>query len=190
LHVETNGLVGRDEFTDAFDFITISPKLDFIDKYLERNWSFDIIKHQPIDVQFKWFNPNKKYFKAHGIKLDMHTCSSIKTPIKWKGKVFPTATKAVLNLSPANIAYFDAMHEHDFVLEELQTHAPSVTDYMFIHDTYQMSIPRKSGGKQLHVDMQLHKAAKIFVKQSNGEWVVDYYHKVNCGYTKLKRIKS
>ncbi len=147
--------------------------------------SIGVKRMQLIDVQFRLFNQNKKYFKD--CVLDMHQCSSIKTPIKWKGRVFPTATKAVLNLPPANIAYFDAMHVHEFVLEELQTHAPSVTDYMFIHDTYQM---RNKDDKQFHVDKQLHKAAKIFVEQSNGEWVVNYYHQVNCGYTKLKRIKS
>ena len=144
------------------------------------------VKHlQLIDVSFKLFNPARKHFENAGVRLDMHECSSIATPIELFGNVYKTATKQVLNLSPANIAFFDAMHEPDFVYEELQTHAHSITDYIFIHDTYQFRRPKD---KKLCVDMKLHEAAEKFVAKYNEEWMIDYHHKVNCGYTKLKRL--
>lgn len=145
------------------------------------------VKHmQLIDVEFRLFNPVKQLFIDHGVQMDMHECSSVCTPIEWKGKVFKTATQEVLNLPPAHIAYFDAMHVHDFVYEELQTHAYSISHYIFIHDTYKLRSPKT---KQLEINPTLHKAAEKFVSESNGEWIVDYHHQVNCGYTKLKRVK-
>lgn len=113
-----------------------------------------------VDINFSRFDPYFHLFEAYD-----------------KGRV---RTKNISSTDPklkikCDVLLIDSVHKSDHLSRELNLHASNVNKYIICHDTFKIN--------SLHVVIEKYCKA-------HPEWIIDEYHKVNVGYTVMKRISN